>query len=276
MQMNMMKDELLAVIPPRYRSRLPSELFHDLLEIRMRLGQGICLVGIQGMVKLEPNVSAEDLRFCINAASRYSPWNATSIRHGYLTAAGGHRIGICGECAGDVLQNPTSICIRVAKDMTGIADHLLFRDSTLIIGPPGYGKTTLLRESIRRISRKERGAVAVVDERCEIFPITNGRICFDTGPCTDVLSGRDKSSGIESVLRSMGPAWLAVDEITAKSDCEALLHAGWCGVKLLATAHASGLEDLRQREIYRPLAESGLFSSVVIMHPDKTCHQERI
>ena len=274
--MNVMKDELMSIIPPKYRSRLPAELVPELQEIRLRLGHPVILTGQRNILKLEPNVAADDLRFCINTASRYSPWNATSIRHGYLTAPGGHRIGICGEYSGDALQNVTSACIRVAKDISGIADHLVFRDSTLIIGPPGSGKTTLLREAIRRISTKSRGSIAVVDERCEIFPLSHSLICFDTGPCTDVLSNRDKSSGIEAVLRSMGPSWIAVDEITAKSDCEALIHAGWCGVKLLATAHAAGIDDLNRREIYRPLVEAGLFTSVVVLHSDQTSHQERI
>ena len=274
--MIVMKDELMSIIPPKYRSRLPAELVPELQEIRLRLGHPAVLTGQRNILKLEPYVAADDLRFCINTASRYSPWNATSIRHGYLTAPGGHRIGICGEYSGDALQNVTSACIRVAKDISGIADHLVFRDSTLIIGPPGSGKTTLLREAIRRISTKSRGSIAVVDERCEIFPLSHSLICFDTGPCTDVLSNRDKSSGIEAVLRSMGPSWIAVDEITAKSDCEALIHAGWCGVKLLATAHAAGIDDLNRREIYRPLVEAGLFTSVVVLHSDQTSHQERI
>lgn len=274
--MNMMKTELLSILPPRYRTYLSPERLAELQEIRMRLGRPVMLVGKSGIQKLEPTVSGEDLRFCVNAASHYSPWNATSIHSGYLTAPGGHRIGVCGISAGDRLQSLTSICIRVAKDLSGIADHLMLRDSALILGPPGSGKTTLLRDLIRRLSARERGSIAVVDERCEIFPLNQGQICFDTGLCTDVLSGRDKASGIESVLRSMGPAWIAVDEITAQSDCEALIRAGWCGVKLLATAHASGIEDLQRREIYRPLAESGLFRSAIVMHPDKTCHQERI
>lgn len=170
----------------------------------------------------------------------------------------------------------SSLCIRVSKDLTGIADHLYIRDSTLILGPPGAGKTTLLRELVRRISGRNCGSIAVVDERCEIFPLNNGKPCFDPGINTDVLSGRDKASGIDAVLRSMGPCWIAVDEITAESDCDALVRAGWCGVKLLATAHAASVSDLHSREVYRPLITGGLFRSAVVLHPDQTSHQERI
>ena len=272
--MNLMKTELLQIMPLRYRPHLSESDLRTIQEIRLRPGNKLSLVTRTGHQSMDLTVTEEDLRFCVNTASRYSPWNATTVKDGYLTAPGGHRIGICGEVAGDSYRTLTSLCIRISKDLHGIADHLRFRDSTLILGPPGSGKTTLLRELIRRISMLEQSAISVVDERCEIFPLSNGKICFDPGPCTDILSGKDKSSGIESVLRSMGPKWIAVDEITAQADTEALLRAGWCGVKLLATAHGSSIEDLCSRSVYQPLTQ--LFRSVIIMHPDQSCHMERI
>lgn len=272
--MNLMKTELLHILPTRYRPPMSEVDLTYLQEIRLRPGGNIQLVTRSGLRRLELEVTEEDLRFCINAASRYSPWNALTMKEGYLTAPGGHRIGICGESAGESFRSITSLCIRVNKDLSGIADHLDLRDSTLIIGPPGSGKTTLLRELIRTLSRGGSSCISVVDERCEIFPLANGRLCFDPGPCTDVLSGKDKSSGIEMVLRSMGPGWIAVDEITAVEDADALLRAGWCGVRLLATAHASSPEDLNNRAVYQPLRT--LFRNLIVMHPDKTCHMERI
>ena len=148
--------------------------------------------------------------------------------------------------------------------------------SILIIGPPGSGKTTLLRDLIRQKSNSGLGSVAVVDEREELFPYFKGQACFETGNRTDVLSGCGKSIGIEAVLRSMNPQWIAVDEITAQSDCDALLHAGWCGVNLLATAHAASLKDLRTRPVYRSLTEYRLFSTVIVLRTDKSWTVERI
>lgn len=274
--MKIMKTELLSILPPRCQPLLSEQELTGLQEIRLRVGHPLLLIHAGGSCARELTVTEEDLRFCVNAASRYSPWNALTIRDGYLTAPGGHRIGLCGESAGDTIRTLSSLCIRVCKDLTGLCDHLTVRDSTLIIGPPGTGKTTLLRDLIRTVSTRDRTSVSVVDERCEIFPLNGGKPCFDSGPNTDILSGREKASGINMVLRSMGPTWIAVDEITAEEDCRALLHAGWCGVRLLATAHASDLSDLRSREIYRPLLSEGLFRNVIVMHPDMTCHQERI
>ena len=77
-------------------------------------------------------------------------------------------------------------------------------------------------------------------------------------------------------LKTMGPTTIAVDEITAKADCDALTEAGWCGVNLLATAHARNLEDLKTRPVYRPLWDSNLFETVIILQQDKSFKAERL
>ena len=74
----------------------------------------------------------------------------------------------------------------------------------------------------------------------------------------------------------MGPAWIAVDEITSERDCAALMKAGWCGVQLIATAHAAKTADLLCRQVYRPLAQSKLFENLVIMRTDKSWYTERM
>lgn len=249
--------ELLMILPQRLRGLIPKETLELLQEIRLRVGRPVQLVTRQGTSHLDATVRPEDLSFVINAASRYSPWNAASLKEGYLTAPGGHRIGVC---------RPNSLCVRVARDFPGIGKGIDLRGSVLVIGPPGSGKTTLLRDLIRRV----QGQISVVDERGEIFP--SG---FDFGDA-DVLTGTAKAQGIQMVLRAMGPEWIAVDEITAQEDCDALIQAGWCGVKLLATAHAASLRDLMSREVYKPLVRTKLFPTVVVMGRDKSFTVERV
>ena len=91
-----------------------------------------------------------------------------------------------------------------------------------------------------------------------------------------MLTGCGKAHGIDILIRTMGPASIAVDEITAEEDCKAIMNAGWSGVSILATAHAGSVDDLRSRPIYRPIINSGLFRDVLIMHEDKTWHHERL
>ena len=268
--------ELLSILPQwlgqevdKHRDNFPQEL-------RLRLGQPPQLVQKGGAVWFGREVSADDLSFCVNTASRYSPWATQSSAQGYITAPGGHRIGLCGET---VVQDGTmtgirtirSLCIRIARDFPGIAEKYgTYTGSILIIGPPGSGKTTLLRDLIRQISMRE--TVAVVDERRELFP----EGCFASGKALDILSGCPKTAGIDVLLRTMGPESIAVDEITAPEDCAALHRAGWCGVRLVATAHAASMADLRSRSLYKPLISGRLFDHILILRRDKTLHEERM
>ncbi len=243
-----MSMESLKAILPRW---LRSVELTDAREIRLRLGRAPIIHKSVGTERLEGNVGDGDLTFVLNAASRYSPWSAQSVKEGYLTAPGGHRIGICG----DGMRTVTSLCIRVARDVSGIAKGLPTEENLLILGPPGSGKTTLLRDLVRCIS----DPVAVVDERQEVFP--EG---FRIGDA-DVLWGVPKVRGIDMVLRSMGPMVIAMDEVTSEEDCCALRKAAWCGVRLVATAHASSIRDLTSREIYRPLVQMGIFKRAVVL-----------
>ncbi len=268
--------ELLSILPPWLAREVDKHKNDILQELRLRLGAPPQLIRKGGSLWLERKVNAEDLDLCINTASRYSPWAARSVAQGYITAPGGHRIGLCGEAVvmdGNMtgIRTVRSICIRIARDFPGIGGRFArFTGSILIIGPPGSGKTTLLRDMVREISRDQ--TVAVVDERKELFPDD----CFARGKALDILSGCPKAVGIDTVLRTMGPETIAVDEITAPNDCDALLRSGWCGVRLIATAHAASLCDLRSRSLYKPLIVNKLFDHILLMDRDKTIHEERM
>lgn len=267
--------ELLDILPRWMITDVDALGRSSLQELRLRLDAPPELVSCDSVQRLGRQVSSEDLSYCVNAASRYSPWAAATIAQGFLTVSGGHRIGLCGEA---VLKNKeitgirkvTSLCIRVARDFPGIGSSAAgLRGSMLILGAPGRGKTTLLRDIARQISQKS--TVVVVDERGEIFP--SG---FVRGDRMDVLTGVPKAGGVEMVLRTMGPEWIAVDEITAEEDCRSLLQAQGCGVRLLATAHAGSLDEFRVRPIYKALLDNHVFDYLLILHSDKSYGTERI
>lgn len=272
----------LNLLPHWMRKEVDLYGKETLQELHMRAGQQLEICLCSGTQKLERIITKEDISFVINVASEYSPWAAKTLAKGYLTAQGGHRIGVCGiatvaDGAMRGITQPTSLCLRVARDISGLSPKPAdIKDSLLIIGPPGSGKTTLLRDLVRTKSNAEQGNISVVDEREELFPMYKGQACFSSGEHTDILSGCSKAEGIEAVLRSMNPQWIAVDEITEKSDCDALLQAGWCGVNLMATAHAGSLQDLLTRPVYKPLLEYKLFTTVLVLRKDKSWKLERM
>ncbi len=264
--------ELLGILPQRIGAQAaPHEA--ALQEIRLRINRPPEFVLGSRCQWGTGNVTVDDLNYCINAASRYSPWSAATLAQGYITAPGGHRIGVCGEAVikeGQLtgIRSIRSLCIRVARDFPGLSNGVHFSgQAMLILGAPGWGKTTLLRDMARRLASDI--TVAVVDERQELFPPG-----FQEGRRMDILFGCPKRQGIETMLKTMTPDCIAVDEITSQDDCAAVLEAYGCGVRLIATAHASGLNDFRRRNVYAPLRGNNVFDSYLILHNDKSFHME--
>lgn len=267
-------ESFLQILPPWLRKDVDKLGKDGLLELRLRKKGTPELVLTTETVFLERMISFGDLDYCIQAASRYSPWAADTVNQGYVTAPGGHRLGICGTAVYkngvfSGIREVTSLCIRVARDFSGLSEGVRCDGSLLILGAPGWGKTTLLRDYIRR--RAEVEPVAVVDERGELFP--EG---FARGKRMDVLTGAKKCDGIHRVLRTMSPRCIAVDEITDIQDCEAICRAYGCGICLVATAHAASMEEFRARAAYSELIRMGIFDTCLLLGQDRTFRSERI
>ncbi len=273
---------LLSILPPALQEILEGEKGYGLQEIRLRMGDPPELVKKGISQWYGSKITREDISFCINAATKYSPWTSQSITKGFVTAPGGHRIGICGDCVYDGegvknINHISSLCVRIACEYPRLALPLYRRmESILIIGRPGSGKTTLLRDLVKGISDNQDGAVVAIDERREIFPMIDGQPVFQRGKRTDVLSGCKKSNAMDMALRTMSPTTIAMDEITDVEDCNALLNGAWCGVRLIATAHAGSRDELYERPIYQPLLQNHIFQTLVVLHSDQSWQEESL
>lgn len=269
------------LLPPFLRTELlhmPEELAGQVEEIRLRAGRPPSLVLGDRELDFVPShkVTPAELQLVLEIATRASAHTyADSIRAGFVTAEGGCRLGLCGTAVTEDfrisgIRRLSSVCIRIPHEKKGCADTIFDKltrggfASTLILSPPGGGKTTLLRELIRRLS--DGGMqTALVDERSEVAGTFEGQPSFDLGARTDVLTGAPKCEGIFLLLRSMSPRLLAFDEITAPTDIEAAEAATNCGVRLLATAHGESLADLKRRPLYCRLLERGIFKRGIII-----------
>lgn len=251
-------------------------------EVRLRLGRPLSVTLPDGERPLDGRVvDGEILSLVLERASRCSVHTVLEqIRNGFVTVQGGHRLGLCGT---GVVENGSlvnlraisSISLRQAREIKGIgkgAIPALFDGkrlrNTLILAPPGQGKTTLLRDLIRGVSYGEGCEplrVGLADERGEVAAVWEGRPMLDVGPRTDVMDGCPKSVGMMTLLRGMNPQVLAVDEITQEEDAKALLQAVGCGVSLLATAHAGSVADLRRRRAFYRLMREGVFERFILI-----------
>lgn len=295
MHMDKMLEGIPALFPEPLRasvSELLAQRGEEMEELRLRCGCPPAVLMDDREISLFRGDKAQAadgalLTEVLRRASKYSAYAVQDqLRNGYLTLPGGHRLGVCGRVipeAGGIrtLTEPQSLNLRIARQRIGAADpatNLLWSHpgSTLITGSPGRGKTTLLRDLIRQVSDRFSQRVGVVDERGELAACLDGQPQLRVGRHTDVLTGCGKAQGIELLLRTMNPNWIAVDEITSEADADCLIRASYTGVRFLATAHVWDREDLRRRPLYRRLLEAGVFENLIGIRPDRTLCCERM
>lgn len=293
----MCEEEVLRLFPEKIRGRWKevARQAEKLQEIRLRAGRPLTIlvdgkerfVDSGGRIVDRQEAAARqesaELEEILRHLCQYSIYAfADEIRQGFLTVQGGHRIGLAGQALLDGenrivnLKYIRYLNIRIAHQVKGAADPLiplLYERgrvvSTLLISPPGGGKTTMLRDIIRQISNGTaygRGInVSVVDERSEIAGSFLGIAQNDVGIRTDVLDGCPKVEGMMRLIRAMSPQALAVDELGGIEDMQALRMANGCGCRLLATIHGGSLAEVLRKNFMRYALEEGLFERYVVL-----------
>ena len=203
----------------------------------------------------------EEIKSLLSHICHYSLYAfEEELKQGFITVPGGHRIGVAGQVVSEgtdeihTIKHIAYLNIRIAHQMPGVADKILpdlyhggELYNTLIISPPGCGKTTLLRDIVRQVSDGNaygKGmCVGVVDERSELAGTFMGHAQNDVGIRTDVLDACPKARGMMLLLRSMSPKVIAVDELGGEEDMHALHMAAACGSRILATVHGDDICD---------------------------------
>ena len=284
-----MIEDILKIMP-RY---IAEEIVHlncnnSITEIRIRSKNKIIVICGKNEFVLDLVASPKIILDILLNVSKMSIYAIqTDLNNGFVVIRGGHRIGVCGEVVYENgrIKNIKNICslnIRVARQIFGCADTVMPQiivngifQNTLIVSPPGCGKTTLLRDIVRLLSNgiKTLGFsgknVSLIDERGEIASCYEGVPTLDIGIRTDVMSNIDKSTGMSMVIRSMAPDIIATDEIGSSDDVLAIKAAILSGVKVIFTMHGDSLKSILENPNIKELLDMNIFSKIILLSSGK-------
>ena len=263
-----------------------SKIAEELQEIRMRAERPIILKLRERDLILQYNITQTEIlqiveRLCENSIYAYK----NQICEGFITVKGGHRIGLTGSCVienGKIInvKHISSLNFRIAREVLNCSTRVLREVidienksiyNTILVAPPGKGKTTMLRDIIRRLSNGideinfKGKTCGVVDERGEIAAMYKGIPQNDVGIRTDIIENVEKNQGIHMLIRTMAPEIIACDEIVSKEDVEAIHYAPYSWVKGIFTMHGKNIEDIKNNKQIYELIENREIQKVVFL-----------
>jgi len=288
-------DQAVSTLPVELKEALtgiPKRIKATAFEVRLRVDRPIALtcagqcwfVDRESQLHNVPSgcfiITSEHLSQAVVSMCAYSVHShQQELANGYISLRGGHRAGISGTAVVsngkiNAVRDITSINLRVARQVYGAADRLveqIFKSKlcgVLIAGVPSSGKTTILRDLARQLADGQTGRyirVAVVDERGELGAVFEGVPQNNLGAACDILSNYPKGIGILTAVRTLSPQVIICDEIGSREEADSMLDGLNCGVKMIATAHASTVDELLRRRQIARLLEYGAFEKIVML-----------
>lgn len=284
-------EEVLQFLPEILREKIKQININNIEEIRIRTAKPVILKNNTEEKLVDYITSSETVlqilqKICDNSLYSYQ----NQICEGFITIKKGHRVGITGNAVikdGKVitLSYISSLNFRIARQILDCSNkalkYILNNNkiwNTLIVSPPGLGKTTLLKDIIRKISNgipemNFKGITcSVVDERGEISATYKGISQNDLGIRTDVIDNIPKALGMKMLIRSMSPKVIIADEIGSKEDIEAIEYAVSSGVNGIFTAHGESLEQIKENPILNQLILKNYIDKILILDNQRNIH----
>ncbi len=278
---------LKRILPQAVFNAIQKINFDLLYEIRLRSNRSVtvyyggryyylCSSGISTDTSLALKVTIDDIYNTVINSANHSLYAVNDTLTSCYITCGGIRIGVAGEIVHDengkviTLKNFCSINVRIPHEVKGCANKVVQSildkqiKNTLIISPPGAGKTTLVRDVARILaSTADIYNVLIADERGEIASTINGINSLDVGINCDVISGCNKNFAFSRAIRGLKPDVIIADELADVADCSAVMYAISSGVSVIATIHANGISGLKTKPFASELVGGGYINRYV-------------
>ena len=287
-----MLNEVIEYFPLSIKSVINSyleknkSLENSIEEIRIRSNGNLSFKIGQDLITIFSNITKGEMQEIFENICEKSIYSYTKqIAEGFITIKGGNRVGITGSA---VIENGrvinlnyiSSLNFRIARQIKDVSNSILKYViniqnnsifNTIIASSPGGGKTTILRDLVRKISNGmpeinfSPKICGIVDERGEIAAMYKGVPQNDIGENSDVINNISKSIGINMLIRSMGPQIIVCDEIGTKDDIEAIEKATLSGVKGIFTVHASTIKEIKENPNLSKLIQNKLIQKIIVL-----------
>ena len=263
---------VLASLPYRLADEIRKCGYLAIEEIRLRRDRRVSLTVSGKNIMLSTSLDAGEMSAVLGGMCQGSLYAfSETINQGYISLPYGIRVGVCGRAScesGRIIgvREISSLSIRIPSKIISAGERIcsLLREfdrvrGVLIYAPPGVGKTTLLRSVAKKLSSGDEPLRTVVID-------TRGELSFsneDKDLCLDVLSGYPRRDGVDIATRCLSAEVIICDEIGDYEEAMTLVASHNCGVPLIASAHASCIEELLSRTGIRLLHEAGIFGAYV-------------
>lgn len=252
-------EKLIDVLPIYIKEYLkihPNRI--ELIEIIVDLGRKAEARFFNSTEYITDNIiSRQDLDYCVKRSGTFNNKNRSGIKQTF------HRISCIKNKRGIIVGLTYRIGRCIIGSISIIRDLLIYNKSLLILGKPGIGKTTLIREISRILSDEEEKRVVIIDTANEIAGDSDiPHLGIGRARRLQIVNSENQHQVMKEAVENHMPEVILVDEIGTELEVLAARTIAEKGVQFIGTAHGNSLQNLIKNPILSELI--GGIESVIL------------